>query len=148
MRHWVLGLALGLLMLGVARADYMLGDFDSCMPTITVVDAVVTGFTAEGHALLAVNAVVQGGRAQARITGVYMSCTGGTPRDYGMQAGVRYLIFLRGKDLYEESSYFELAERDGELKFRTQHGYWGWFDKTVEWQSLAELKARIGALAK
>jgi len=108
----------------LAIADYSAPPPDKMMKTATgVIDATITGFDAEGDAILEVHQVLAG-QSTDEITNVYLTCFGGSPKNYGMKAGQRYVVLLfQGDQLYEETSYFEVRG-DLEVKFWTGDEHW------------------------
>jgi hypothetical protein len=125
------------------RADYDLPGFQHGMRQITsVVDATVTDFTPQGHARLRIHGTIKGNDAPAVIKGVHLSCEGGSPQAYGMKKGSRYIVLMKGNDLYEEASYFPVEERRGELVCDASR-YSGWFGDRARWMTVADLSKQI-----
>jgi len=125
------------------RADYDLPGFQHGMRQITsVVDATVTDLTPQGHARLRIHGTIKGNDAPAVIKGVHLSCEGGSPQAYGMKKGSRYIVLMKGNDLYEEASYFPVEERRGELVCDASR-YSGWFGDRARWMTVADLSKQI-----
>jgi hypothetical protein len=108
----------------------------------SVVDATVTDFTPQGHARLRIHGTIKGNDAPAVIKGVHLSCEGGSPQAYGMKKGSRYIVLMKGNDLYEEASYFPVEERRGELVCDASR-YSGWFGDRARWMKVADLSDQI-----
>jgi hypothetical protein len=108
----------------------------------SVVDATVTDFTPQGHARLRIHGTIKGNDAPAVIKGVHLSCEGGSPQAYGMKKGSRYIVLMKGNDLYEEASYFPVEERRGELVCDASR-YSGWFGDRARWMTVADLSKQI-----
>jgi hypothetical protein len=125
------------------RADYDLPGFQHGMRQITsVVDATVTDFTPQGHARLRIHGTIKGKDAPAVIKGVHLSCERGSPQAYGMKKGSRYIVLMKGNNLYEEPSYFPVEERRGELVCDASR-YSGWFGDRARWMKVADLSDQI-----
>lgn len=126
---------------GRAAAEYTMGKFQNCLGTAThVVDATVTEITKERYARLDVSRHIKGTNAPTLITGTALSCTGGPPGAFGMQAARRYIIMLQNDALYEETTYFEVTKReDGTLGCRLSEFHKQWLGASDTWVTLDEM---------
>jgi len=122
-------------------ADYTMGGFHGCLSTAThVVDATVTEITRERYARLDVHRHIKGTNAPTLLTSTALSCTGGPPGAFGMQAGRRYIIMLRDAALFEETTFFEVTRReDGTLGCRLSDFHKKWLGASDTWVTLDEM---------
>ena len=117
-----------LLPAGALRADYVLPSFSNAVTTFHIVDAQVAEVTMEGHVVLKVLESIRGSGSRATISRVGWTCTpAATPRDMGVVAGKRYIFFLEGDALFEETSFFEVtSESNGRLSCHIHPGFREW----------------------
>jgi hypothetical protein len=129
------------LAVGPVSADYVMGEFRGCLSTAThVVDATVTEITKERYARLEVRRHIKGTNAPTLLTGTALSCTHAPPGAFGMQAGRRYIIMLRGTALFEETTYFEVTKGDdGMLGCRLSDFQKKWLSLSGSWVTLDEM---------
>ena len=134
-----------------SRADYMVPRMSEALPQITdILDVKVTGMNEQGHASIEILKAYKSSKRPAKvITGVDLSCTGGSPQMFGMKSGQRYIVLLAGSNLYEECSYFPVKTAKGVSTCRP--GFYGgktWFKSEGEWMSLKELESKLNAAMK
>lgn len=124
---WLLACAI-LLPGGMLRADYVLPDFGSEVTAFHIVDAQVSEVTKEGHVVLKVLESIRGSGSVTTISRVKWTCTpAATPRDMGVAPGKRYIFFLQGDALFEETSFFEVTgQPDGKLDCQIHQGFREW----------------------
>lgn len=128
-----------LLLLSAARADYIMPPQATVLREATsIADVTVSRFDEDGHAHLVVNRVIRGAAPPAEITGVSLTCMGGSPELYGVEADTRYIMLLRDDQLYEETSYFEVKG--------DQCHAWAADSYARSWQPCDTVIARLQAL--
>lgn len=122
----------------IALADYIAPPPDEMIRQATgIVDATVTAYDARGRAVLDVHAVLAGAPTDA-IPSVSLACVGGSIEKYGVQAGRRYVFLLRGEQMFEEQTYFDV--RGDDVRF------WANADGERAWMSRDAARARIAAV--
>ena len=127
------------------KADYAMPSKSHALKSITsILDVEVTEITKEGYAKLKILGNWKSGKnVPSMIKGTHLSCTGGTPKMWGMKQGKRYVVLLIKDSLFEESSFFEVKDEEGILKCKLGW-YRSWFDLKKEWISLDSLKKKLG----
>ena len=91
-------------------AKYQRPGFDTMVQRAThIVHAKVTDITKEGFAVLALQHEIKGDTPATTIKDTTISCTGGPPSAFGVQAGRDYILFLDGSNLLEEHSFYEVV---------------------------------------
>ena len=82
---------------------------------VSIVDATVVEITADGHATISVNEVLKGSPPKV-VKGFFMSDSYRTPKDARIKAKKRYILVLKGEDIYENCTFWEILQSfDGEL---------------------------------
>ncbi len=79
-----------------------------------IVDATVVELTNEGQAKLEVHRYLKGEKAPATLTGIWLTCQAELPDI--LEAPNRYVLCLRGDQLLEEATYYQIREHDGRLE--------------------------------
>ena len=141
-------IALSLGCISGSLADYMIPQMSAALPRITdILDVEVTSMNKEGHASIKILKAYKSSKHPAKvITGTDLSCTGGSPKMFGMKSGQRYIVLLTGNNLYEERSYFPVQLKEGVP--HCQPGWYGgktWLKCNAEWIPLKEFESKVAA---
>lgn len=148
MKTWLAILAVCLGFMPCSRADYMIPQMSAALPRITdILDVKVVSMNDKGHAKIEILKAYKSSKRPAKvIIGTDLSCTGGSPKMFGMKSGQRYIVLLTGNNLYEERSYFPVRQHDGITQCNP--GWYGgetWLKCKGEWVSLQEFERKISA---
>jgi hypothetical protein len=137
-------LTLFFLIIGGLLADYSMPTAKQIFSNskVSVLDATVVKIDAKGYAYLKINSTIHGKATTKIIKNVDLSCTGGSPKMFGVKANKRYIFILSGANLFEETSYFELNTK------AKVHNFVFHYYSNGTWQrkariTIAELKAFI-----
>ena len=108
----------------------------------SVIDASVIKIGPTGNIHLKTHTLIHGKNRPTQLVNTSLSCTGGSPSLFGVKANKRYIIITQGNNMYEESSYFEVFKKNGQLKFDYQFYNMGTISGNKE-LSIKQLKSYI-----
>jgi hypothetical protein len=119
-------------------ADYDPPPFEAIAQGSTaIVDATVLELTSEGHAKLKIHRYLKGKEAPATLTGIFLTCDSRLPRI--LKAGTRYILCIRGSQLFEELTYYPIRERDGRLECHYRDSRSG----IASWMTIARFAEKL-----
>ena len=149
MKKLLLATTITLLCCFQLKADYAMPTLPHSMKHITdILDVEVTDITKEGYAKIKILAKWKASKNPALIIkGTNLSCTGGTPKMWGMKKGKRYIVLLVKDNLFEERSWFEVEKKDDSFKCKLGW-YKNWFKLKEEWIDITVFKKKCKSADK
>ena len=124
---------------GAAFGDYDVPPMDKVFEVATsVADVTVSSLDEQGHVRLQVNQELKG-KQPALLTGVSLSCNPSCR--VNVKAGKRYLVICWKGLLYEESTQYEIRERNGVVECLFPEGNHVYGKR--QWTPLEDIRKKV-----